>query len=200
MLMRLARGSGAGGLAAPRPVQVLAGGRVHLRPLLGVKKAELVAALRQVGIAWREDASNTQGAYFRNRIRRDVIPVWLEAAQRDGLAGAARSRTLLEEDDAALEALAGDLNAIDGAGRLQLAKVEGQPRAIWRRVLHHWLLRQPEAGELSRQAFEALLVAIECGKPTRQSLGRNGFAVLRSGCLRFSGAEKARPRFHGRAN
>jgi tRNA(Ile)-lysidine synthase len=200
MLMRLARGSGAGGLAAPRPVQALPGGRVHLRPLLGVKKAEIVVALRQAGAVWREDASNAQTAYFRNRIRRDVIPAWLEAAQRDGLAGAARSRALLEEDDAALDTLTVGLNAIDRAGRLQLAKVAGQPRAIWRRVLHRWLLRQRDAGELSRQAFEALLVAIERGKPTRQSIGRHGFAVVGGGCLRFIRAGKTRRRFRGRAN
>lgn len=200
MLMRLARGSGAGGLAAPRPVQRLRGGRVHLRPLLGVKKAELVAALRQAGISWCEDASNAGGAYFRNRIRRDVIPAWLQAAQRDGLAGAARSRALLEEDDAALEALAEGLNAIDRAGRLQLARLAGQPRAIWRRVLHRWLLRQPDAAELSRQAFDALLGAIERGRPARQSLGRHGFAVVSDGWLRYTKAGKPRRTFQGRAN
>ena len=34
LLMRLARGSGLAGLAAPRPVQPMPGARVHLRPLL----------------------------------------------------------------------------------------------------------------------------------------------------------------------
>jgi tRNA(Ile)-lysidine synthase len=47
MLMRLARGSGTGGLAAPRPVQIQSGGGVRLRPLLGLKKEEITAALRQ---------------------------------------------------------------------------------------------------------------------------------------------------------
>ncbi|MES1166571.1 MAG: tRNA lysidine(34) synthetase TilS, partial [Pseudomonadota bacterium] len=36
ILMRLARGSGTAGLAAPRPVQTMQDGRVHLRPLLTV--------------------------------------------------------------------------------------------------------------------------------------------------------------------
>ncbi|MEO6567260.1 MAG: tRNA lysidine(34) synthetase TilS, partial [Opitutaceae bacterium] len=39
MFMRLSRGSGAGGLAAPRPVHIVSGHRVHLRPLLSLKKA-----------------------------------------------------------------------------------------------------------------------------------------------------------------
>jgi tRNA(Ile)-lysidine synthase len=58
MLMRLARGSGSGGLAAPRPVQLEPRGRVHLRPLLVLKKDEVVAALRSAGLSWREDSSN----------------------------------------------------------------------------------------------------------------------------------------------
>src|SRR5687767_12477458 len=55
MLMRIARGSGTAGLAAPRPVQILPRGRVHLRPLLGWKKDEIVSALREAGVEWRED-------------------------------------------------------------------------------------------------------------------------------------------------
>ncbi|WP_068769945.1 tRNA lysidine(34) synthetase TilS [Termitidicoccus mucosus] len=103
-LMRLARGSSSAGLAAPRPVQRLADGRVFLRPLLTLTKAEIMAALRSRGVAWREDATNAGGDFFRNRIRRDVLPAWVAAAPNDALEGAALSRELLEEDDAALEA------------------------------------------------------------------------------------------------
>ena len=85
MLMRLARGSGTAGLAAPRPAQAMPGGRWHLRPMLTLKKAEIVAALRAAGAAWREDASNDRGVFFRNRIRRAVLPAWVRAAQRDAL-------------------------------------------------------------------------------------------------------------------
>src|SRR6185312_6911905 len=103
MLMRLARGSGAAGLAAPRPLQAGPGGR-RLRPLLGLKKAELAAALAAAGAAWREDETNTEGTFLRNRIRRRVLPAWRRAsAGRDALAGAALARELLEEDDDALE-------------------------------------------------------------------------------------------------
>ncbi|HUG13320.1 MAG TPA: tRNA lysidine(34) synthetase TilS, partial [Opitutaceae bacterium] len=57
MLMRLARGSGAGGLAAPRPV-ARHGAATHLRPLLTLAHAEIVEALRAAGLEWREDATN----------------------------------------------------------------------------------------------------------------------------------------------
>ena len=53
LLMRLARGSGAGGLAAPRPVQVTSGDRWRLRPLLDLGREELREALVTVGASWR---------------------------------------------------------------------------------------------------------------------------------------------------
>ena len=200
MLMRLARGSGSAGLAAPRPAQAMPGGRWHLRPMLALKKAEIVAALRAAGATWREDATNVSGDFFRNRIRRAVVPAWAEAARRDALAGAALSRELLDEDDAALEASVDELRPLAADGSLALKKISVQPRAIARRALHRWLLAQPRAGELSRQGFEALLAAVERGAPTRQSLGREGFAVIRGGVLRFELAGKPRRRFHGPAN
>ena len=60
-------------------------------------------ALKLAGLGWRHDTSNSGERYFRNRIRRNVVPVWVETAGRDAVAGAARSRALLEEDDIALE-------------------------------------------------------------------------------------------------
>jgi tRNA(Ile)-lysidine synthase len=200
LLMRLARGSGAGGLAAPRPVQQFADGRVHLRPLLGLKKEEIVVALRKAGARWREDASNRTGAYFRNRVRLSVLPAWVEAAQRDALAGAARSRALLEEDDAALEQWIEELDPVDRWGRLRLEALREKPRALWRRALHRWLAANPDCGEWSRQAFDALLAKIEAGHATRQSAGRLGFAVADGRFLRFERIDGTSRRKGRRAN
>lgn len=200
LLMRLARGSGAGGLAAPRPVQPMPARRLHLRPLLALKKAEIVAALAALAVPWREDSSNVGDIYFRNRIRRDVIPAWVAAAGRDALAGAARTRELIEEDDAALEARVEALAPLDAKGELSVATLAGEPRAILRRALHRWLRNETRAGELSRQAFDALLNAIERGRPTRHSLGRRGFAVIAADRLRFEPGRKTRRNFERRAN
>lgn len=185
MLMRLARGSGTGGLAAPRPVSVTADGRRHLRPMLTLKKARIVAALRQAGAHWCEDSSNAGDGYFRNRIRRTVLPAWAKAAGRDALAGAALSRERLEEDDQALEQWLDSLAPLGRGRRLDLAKLAGMPRAVTRRALHRWLLAQRQPTDLSRQGFEVLLAAVERGRPTRFSLGSKGFAVIRQGKLAF---------------
>ncbi|HTX67422.1 MAG TPA: tRNA lysidine(34) synthetase TilS [Opitutaceae bacterium] len=195
MLMRLARGSGAAGLAAPRPAQAMPGGIWHLRPLLTLKKAEIVAALRAAGASWREDATNARDGFFRNRIRRRVLPAWRRAAGRDALAGAALARERLEEDDAALEAWLDELRPLRRDGSLDLARLASRPRALVRRAVRRWLAGQPGAGGLSRQGFEDLLEAVTAGRATRRSVGRRGFAVIRGGRLRFAAA----PRRRGRA-
>lgn len=184
LLMRLAQGSGAGGLAAPRPVQRHAAGWTHVRPLLGLAKAELVAALRAAGAAWREDASNAGGAHFRNRIRHAVLPAWSRAAGRDAGAGAALTRERLEEDDAALEAWLDRLAPVRRRA-LDRAALAGAPRALWRRALHRWLLAVRPETDLVRQGFEQLLAALIRGRDTRFSLGASAYAVLRGGKLRL---------------
>lgn len=185
MLMRLARGSGGGGLAAPRPAQAYGSDRWHLRPLLTVSKSDLEQALRQAGAIWCEDASNASDVYFRNRLRRRVIPAWVKAAGRDAIAGAALSRELLDEDDAALEAWADKLTPRRSSRALSLSELAGVPRAVVRRVLQRWLRRQSVPVDISRQAFDGLLAAVLRGQPTRHSLGAKGFAVIREGGLRF---------------
>ncbi|MEO6568910.1 MAG: tRNA(Ile)-lysidine synthetase, partial [Opitutaceae bacterium] len=163
--------------------------------------AEISSALTALGITWREDSSNSCATFFRNRLRRAVLPAWIEASQRDALAGAARSRELLEEDDMALDAWLTELNVFvfDDRGQLRLTPLVGKPRALVRRALHRWLAGWKAQG-LSRQGFDALLNAVERGKPTRQSLGSEGFAVIRGGALSFIFAGKPRRKFHRSAN
>lgn len=185
MLMRLARGSGTRGLAAPRPVQPQPDGRMHLRPLLTLKKGELIAALRMAGAVWREDASNASGDHFRNRVRRRVLPAWIKVAGRDALAGAALSRELLEEDDAALETWLDEVKPLDRRGRLDLGRLKGKPVGLMRRALHRWLLAVRPVTDLSRPGFNQLLAAVARGRDTRFSLGAKGFAVVRRGQLQF---------------
>jgi tRNA(Ile)-lysidine synthase len=192
LLMRLARGSGAGGLSAPRPLQLMPAGQVRLRPLLTLQKAGLAAALGAAGARWREDASNTTGDFFRNRVRRDVLPAWRAAASgRDALVGAALTRELLAEDDMALEAWLDDVQPLTADGALDVSRLAGKPRALVRRALYRWMSVQPGGGELSRQGFEALLAAVQRGRSVRHSLGAQGFAVIRRGRLVY---EKGPPR------
>lgn len=68
VMQRLIRGSGFEGLGGMEPDATVGGVRLA-RPMLGVRKAELIAYLRATGQPWREDASNASPAYGRNRVR-----------------------------------------------------------------------------------------------------------------------------------
>jgi tRNA(Ile)-lysidine synthase len=70
VLFRMMRGSGLAGLAGILPVTA----EGLIRPLLGVSRAEVEKFLRDHGIPWREDASNREPRFARNRIRYGLLP------------------------------------------------------------------------------------------------------------------------------
>lgn len=69
ILHHLARGTGPTGLRGMRPVRF-----PFIRPLLDVSRSDLHAYAAQHGLTWREDASNSDLAYTRNRIRHRLLP------------------------------------------------------------------------------------------------------------------------------
>jgi tRNA(Ile)-lysidine synthase len=80
VLMRVIRGTGLRGLGAihPRLAVEDESGEVCgeiVRPLLGFRRAELEAYLRGIGQSWREDASNADDRFTRNRVRHALLPL-----------------------------------------------------------------------------------------------------------------------------
>ncbi len=188
LLMRLASGSGGGGLSSPRPVRPFADGVIALRPLLDLGRDELRAALRAAGGAWREDPSNDSDIYLRNRIRRRVLPVLREVfGERDFVAGAARSRALLEEDDEALEAIAhAALGGFAEGEPFRMTKLSNQSRALWRRALRSWLQAHSLNNTLSAAAFDELHRSLMVGEGGRWSAGQGCWLEVRNGTLVLS--------------
>ena len=70
VLFRMMRGAHLAGLAGIHPVSP---GPV-IRPLLDISRADVEQYLRDAGEAWREDSSNRDLAYDRNRIRHILLP------------------------------------------------------------------------------------------------------------------------------
>src|SRR5262249_47314487 len=77
VLMRVLEGAGLRGLAGIPPTR----GRI-IRPLLDVRRRQLVAYLEAIGLAWFEAPTNRDCRFFRNRIRHHVLPGL--AAAHDG--------------------------------------------------------------------------------------------------------------------
>lgn len=100
-LMRLQRGSGVDGLSAILPQRVLFGVTI-VRPLLGVRGADLRSWLRDEGVSWVEDPSNRNDRFERVRVRE-----WLSNFDDNGgmVRGIGESVRRLQKSRLALEAI-----------------------------------------------------------------------------------------------
>ncbi len=77
ILHHLLRGSGLRGLSGMRPVQ----GR-KVRPLLCVRREEILGYLAALGQDWCEDSTNASQDYTRNRIRGELLPLMARAVNQ----------------------------------------------------------------------------------------------------------------------
>ena len=75
VLFRLLRGSGLQGLAGMPALRPLAPGIQLLRPLLDIRRADLLGYLQEQGQPYRLDSSNQDLNFSRNRIRQELIPL-----------------------------------------------------------------------------------------------------------------------------
>lgn len=165
-LQRLARGAGAEGMAAPRPLHHFDGLPSHLRPLLHLRAGDIRMALNACGIPWREDRTNEDTRITRNALRRQVIPALAEATGRNASEGAARSRKLFDEDAAALDLLARERlpEAYAGAPRLRRDPLRQAPVALVRRAVSHWLHNDRGIQTISAPLLDELLEAVRSGR------------------------------------
>jgi tRNA(Ile)-lysidine synthase len=79
VLLRIFRGTGIRGLSGIHP-RIVFEEKGHafgelVRPLLGFRRAALQEFLRQQGQSWREDSSNRDISFLRNRVRHRLLPL-----------------------------------------------------------------------------------------------------------------------------
>lgn len=172
-LLRLARGSGTEGLAAPRPVHCFSDGLTHLRPLLAISSVSICQSMESLGLPWRDDASNQNTQIARNALRHEVVPILTKSVDRDLLAGSIRSQRLLEEDAIALRLLAEEQfpNAFSGEDYLDRPALCLAPVALARRALFAWLAVHGLMQSMSAPSMDLLLDSIRRkGVPVRHSV------------------------------
>ena len=155
VLFRLARGTSLKGLDAFPKQQGL------LRPLLGVTRAQLDAYIRENNLPYREDESNWDVTFARNRIRHEVLPA-LEQAVPGAREDLVRFAERAARDDAFLESLA----AKEVRGETEKRVRADLPEPLLFRAC---LLAMKELG-LARDYTEANLQ--ELAKLTRTQAGR----------------------------
>ena len=187
-LLRLARGAGLAGLAAPRVLQEFRDGHRRWRPLIeaGITKSALLAALRAAGIPWREDATNSLPVAARNRVR-----AWLaeggEAALGEGYAqGFARSARIIGEAQSAMVVWARELGCVvSAAGTMPVGALKGRPTALIQECLREFLHRHGLV-EPGANSLHPLTSAIAAGDDTQSSV-RGVVVRLKAGELSVLG-------------
>nr|WP_272916579.1 tRNA lysidine(34) synthetase TilS [Tsuneonella aeria] len=128
VLMRLNRASGLAGLSGIRPSTKVPGTEVSvIRPLLGWRKAELFAIVREAGVETADDPSNRDPRFDRARIRAALAHGdWADPV------AFARSAALLHESNQAMEWMVGKLwqAATDQAEDTLAWRPTDEPRAL----------------------------------------------------------------------
>ena len=161
------RGAWTEGLSGIHPVIEFPEGRI-MRPLLATTRAEVEVYLKTLGQIWREDSSNRDTAFTRNRIRHELLPL-LEGLNPRLREHMAQMAELARDEEAWWQAelarlapqilLAG--KPVRGGGRasgdglaLDVTRISVLAPALQRRLLRH------AAGQLGAtldfQATEAL--------------------------------------------
>jgi tRNA(Ile)-lysidine synthase len=151
VLLNLLRGSGltgARGIPARR-------GRV-VRPLIGERRAALRAQLDAGGLGYRDDPSNQDPAYLRNRVRGEVIPL-LDELRPGAVERIGRFARLAADDDVLLDALAADELARRRGADGVIEWHDPPPVALGRRALR-LAIGDPAP---SAERMDALLAAAE---------------------------------------
>ncbi len=84
-----------------------------IRPLLGFKKAELIAFLLDRGVPWQTDDTNFTGDTARNLLRLNIMPRIVQGINKNAVNNIIRLGEIASEDEAYLDSLA--RSALDGA-------------------------------------------------------------------------------------
>jgi len=170
VLWNLLRGSH--GLKGMREEQQITVDGVRLRlvrPLLGVRRAQLVSWLESRGRRWREDASNREPVAVRNRLRNEALPLLAEISGRDPVAALIRGA----EDSAEREDMEKELlqaaNVLDPQGRLHLPALRKLPPALQRTALRRFLMDHAVPGT-GRALLERAMGLLEVSNPAAVNL------------------------------
>jgi tRNA(Ile)-lysidine synthase len=187
VLLRIFRGTGIRGLSGVHPRIVFAEqGQVFgelVRPLLGFRRAVLQEFLRGQGQSWREDSSNRDVAFLRNRVRHRLLPIigeeFDEAAIEHMAELAEIARAEEEHWDRGHPEIAAALPGAAKAARLVTGPTESLPLgpllalplAAQRRLVRAWIEANAPAVRISFRLIEEILELAQGSAGKRLGLG-----------------------------
>lgn len=185
VLMRLLRGSGMSGLAG----MPWRNGRGYVRPLLEITRGEIEAYLAERHLEWREDSSNLDLTFLRNRIRHELLPL-LEQYNPSVRTALTTTAGILSEEDALL-----DDQTVQAAGQVcrfsdctascDISRLDALPLALQRRLIRLMLSRLAGSLEhITHRHLENILQMAAAARPNlRINLPQGLVAIKEYGTL-----------------
>jgi tRNA(Ile)-lysidine synthase len=155
------------------------------RPLLGTTRAEVTAYLEERGLTWREDPTNDEEGFARNRVRNGLLPE-LAAIHPAAVANVLRTAALLRDEAEVLD----DLVAaeLDGSGGTPRGRIGQERFAALAPALRRLVLQRLADAAAGRPVPGAARFADQVAGLTRGGsrldLGDGVQAVLEGGVLR----------------
>jgi len=180
VLMRLLRGSGMTGLSGMAHCNQ----RGYVRPLLDIPRADIEQYLRERGLGWREDASNRDESFLRNRIRHQLLPILEEynPAIRSCLASNA---SILGDEEALLlelteQSFAASFHKENESIVSTISQLTSLHPALLRRVLRHALKTLTGTLEgISQRHILAICTMIATERPNARLALPHGMTAIR---------------------
>ncbi len=139
VLLRTLRGAGTRGIGGIHPVLSLEHGTI-IRPMLETSRAEVEAYLKSLGQTWREDSTNAETVYTRNRVRHELLPL-LERDYNPNLRQVLSEAAEVARDEedywkALVDNLAeGRIESREGVTSVRFGGAESDSVAVQRRLL-----------------------------------------------------------------
>jgi tRNA(Ile)-lysidine synthetase-like protein len=154
-LINIMRGTGWRGLTA------ISDNPGVLRPLLGITKSEIIRYADAHGVKWREDESNQDRSYLRNRLRLDILKNLSDKQRRlilENIERVAKNKTCLVT---IIETLSQEV--VKG-GQIDRQKFAALPTEVGHEMLA-FLLRRRGLREFDKKTIERTAMAVKTAKP-----------------------------------
>ncbi|MFN3285696.1 MAG: tRNA lysidine(34) synthetase TilS, partial [bacterium] len=168
VLLRLVRGTGVAGLSGIRPIRPLAPGITVVRPLLWCRRQALREFLSQEGETWREDETNLDPRYARNRVRARLMPVLMAENPRFPEALAHLAEVVREEEAVWAEWVGQTLRRLarpaEGGWTVPLHEFSDLPAGLQRRVLRELAGNSPALSFVHVEEARRLLRTGQAGQ------------------------------------
>jgi tRNA(Ile)-lysidine synthase len=180
ILHRIVRGTGIAGLSGMARARALGEATTLLRPMLGLRRADVLAYLDELGQPYRHDHTNQDTQFTRNRIRHELLPLLAEQFNPGVVDAVLRLGTLASEVQAVVRPLVERLRheatvpTAPGTLRIRATPLGERPRFLVRQMLLElWREQGWPMQSMGLAEWDALAEMAEDARPSKRTFPGN---------------------------